>query len=127
MICPMSKVHCFSCKRARDALWKLAKRQDALEWFRKMEASDQWFQEMISTYKEKTQPLEGAGSGKKNRFDFLTYFESTECSSELLKDAVMEMMCEEDHSAASAALRLLSHSFMCRVVVKSRKEALSTP
>ena len=48
----------------------------------------------MSTYRSKTAPT--GPNGKKGKFELVQVLETTESRTEVLKDGIHEMMCEED-------------------------------
>ena len=89
------------CKRAKDSLHNMAKRQGEAEWFREVEFDDARFQKLIAEFKAR-QSQSCAGKAK---FAIAVFKESTKSSQSIINDDVGEMMCEESYLIFAATVK----------------------
>ena len=89
------------CKRAKDSLHNMAKRQGEAEWFREVEFDDARFQKLIAEFKAR----QSQSSAGKAKFAIAVFKESTKSSQSIINDDVGEMMCEESYLIFAATVK----------------------
>ena len=92
----------FECKRAKDALSKMASRRKDAVWFQDVCSDDAKLRNIIAAYR--SQSASGT-SGKQSRFNFAQYKEVTSSSASAIKDSVGEMMSEEEFIEFSKSIK----------------------
>ena len=99
----------FECKKARDNVWKLAKRQNSLGWFQQVEQDEERFAQLLTRYKQQSSAGDSGGKSK-GKFSLAAVKESWQASTQVLTDDVGEMMCEEEYFDFARTIKGGKHS-----------------
>ena len=86
----------FACKKARDCVYKIAKRQNMIGWFQEVEQDEDRFVLLLKRYKDRMPEAEGGGRKANTKFNLAALKETWEASTGVFKDDVGEMMCAEE-------------------------------
>lgn len=86
----------FSCKTARDNLYRIAQRQNMTEWFRSVEADDTKFVMALANYNDRTPADPKTGKRSRCKIVCASLKTAIEAATEVVKDDVGEMMCEPE-------------------------------
>ena len=86
----------FGCKRNRENLYRIAKRQKMLDWFSKCEADDQQFFVMLNNYVDRCPMEQESGKRARGKIVCAVMKQVVEAATETLHDDVGEMMCEPE-------------------------------
>ena len=84
----------FNCKQARDNLYRIAQRQEQLEWFQATEADDTKFNLLLINYNERCPMDPSSRKRARGKIVCLSLKTVIEAATELIKDDVGEMMHE---------------------------------